>query len=457
MKRKIILYFMIIIFLTLSLVTVGFNFALTHFYQQSIANTFQTHAEGVSFNWSSEVDLSYERLISYSEQIIKTYQYKEGELQLLNREGELIQSSSGFFETVRLDIDPMVLEGKTIYKIENIKVTKEKILALYTPLIYRGQVVGILRYVTTLKNAESLINTLTVYAVSICIVVAFLVFLISLRLGNSIVKPLKDIIRHTQKMAQGQYKNKMEKTFPHELGELADMLNFMSDEILKTDRLKNDFISSITHELRTPLTGIKGWIETIQDSDGLTKEEFQFGLNIINSESERLIGLVEDLLDFSRYQSDRMNLIKTKVQIDQLIQEVTFQLQKKMEKKELQLIVETSPVDIIVDRDKLKQVLLNVLDNAVKFSNKEEKIHIIQTTFQNELRIEIKDNGIGITKENQKHIMESFYKIDTKSLGAGLGLAISKSIIEMHHGTIQIESEYEKGTSVIILLPIEDN
>lgn len=448
---------MIIIFLTLSLVTVGFNFALTHFYQQSIANTFQTHAEGVSFNWSSEVDLSYERLISYSEQIIKTYQYKEGELQLLNREGELIQSSSGFFETVRLDIDPMVLEGKTIYKIENIKVTKEKILALYTPLIYRGQVVGILRYVTTLKNAESLINTLTVYAVSICIVVAFLVFLISLRLGNSIVKPLKDIIRHTQKMAQGQYKNKMEKTFPHELGELADMLNFMSDEILKTDRLKNDFISSITHELRTPLTGIKGWIETIQDSDGLTKEEFQFGLNIINSESERLIGLVEDLLDFSRYQSDRMNLIKTKVQIDQLIQEVTFQLQKKMEKKELQLIVETSPVDIIVDRDKLKQVLLNVLDNAVKFSNKEEKIHIIQTTFQNELRIEIKDNGIGITKENQKHIMESFYKIDTKSLGAGLGLAISKSIIEMHHGTIQIESEYEKGTSVIILLPIEDN
>jgi signal transduction histidine kinase len=139
-----------------------------------------------------------------------------------------------------------------------------------------------------------------------------------------------------------------------------------------------------------------------------------------------------------------------------LIHEATFQLNKKIEKKELQLIVETSPVTIIVDRDKLKQVLLNILDNSVKFSNKGEEIRIIQTTFQNELRIEIKDNGIGITKENQKHIMESFYKIDSKSLGAGLGLAISKNIIELHHGSIQIESEYEKGTSIIILLPIED-
>ncbi len=456
MKRKIILYFMIIIFLTLSLVTLGFNFALKHFYQQSVANTFQTHAEGVNFNWSNEVYLSFERLIGYSEQIIKTYQYKEGEVQLLSREGELIQSSSGFYETVRLDIDPKVLEGKTIYKIESMKVTKEKILAFYTPLIYRGQVVGVLRYITTLKNVDNLINTLTIYVVGICIAVAFLVFLISLRLGNSIVKPLKDIIHYTQKMAKGQYKNKIEKTYPHELGELADMLNFMGDEIIKTDRLKNDFISSITHELRTPLTGIKGWIETIQDADALTQEEFQFGLNIINSETERLIGLVEDLLDFSRYQSNRMDLIKTKVQVDQLIQEVTFQLNKKIEKKELQLIVETSPVTIIVDRDKLKQVLLNILDNSVKFSNKGEKIHIIQTTFQNELRIEFKDNGIGITKENQKHIMESFYKIDSKSLGAGLGLAISKNIIELHQGSIQIESEYEKGTSVIILLPIDD-
>lgn len=446
---------MIIIFLTLSLVTLGFYFALTHFYQQSVANTFQTHVEGISFNWNSEVDLTFDRLISYSEQIIKAYQYKEGEVQLLSREGELIQSSSGFYETVRLDIDPTVLGAKTIYNIEKVYATKEKILALYTPLIYHGQVVGVLRYITTLKIVDHLINTLTAYVVSICIVVAFIVFLISLRLGNSIVKPLKDIIRYTQKMAKGQYKNKIEKIYPNELGELADMLNFMSDEILKTDRLKNDFISSITHELRTPLTGIKGWIETIQDTDGLTKEEFQFGLNIINSESERLIGLVEDLLDFSRYQSDRMNLSKTKVQIDLLIKEVTFQLKKKMEKKELQLIVETSPVEIIADKGKLKQVLLNVLDNSIKFSNKGEEIRIIQTTHQDDLRIEIKDYGIGMTKENQKHIMESFYKIDTKSLGAGLGLAISKNIIEMHHGSIQIKSEYEKGTSVIILLPTE--
>ncbi len=454
MKRKITLYFMIIILLTLGLVMAGFCIGLTQYYYHGIAATFQTHAEGVSPVWKSEVDFTNAKLTNYSDQIVKNYKYKEGELQLLSREGELIQSSNGFYEEVKYPIDPSVLETMTIYNIEKNEATKEKTLALYTPLFYNGQVIGVLRYITSLTNVNNLIRNLIGYGLIICIVVAFIVFLISLRLGNSIVKPLDDIIHFTQKMAEGQYKNKIEKTYPYELGELAKMLNYMGDEIVKTDRLKNDFISSISHELRTPLTGMKGWIETMRDPDGLTEEEFQFGLTIINNESERLINLVENLLDFSRYQSDRIKLVLTSVQVDQLIHEVTFQLQKKMEKKEIRLIVETSLVEITADQDKLKQVMLNILDNAIKYSNKGDKIHIIQSISQDDLLIKISDNGIGITKNNLKHIMESFYKIDSKSIGAGLGLAISKNIIEMHQGAIQIQSEYGKGTSVIISLPL---
>ncbi len=112
------------------------------------------------------------------------------------------------------------------------------------------------------------------------------------------------------------------------------MLNYMADEITKADHMKNDFISSISHELRTPLTGIKGWAETMRDPEGLTEEEMKFGLKIIDEETERLISLVESLLDFSRYQSDRMILSLSFVPFDELIEKVTFELLKKGRKKE---------------------------------------------------------------------------------------------------------------------------
>jgi len=231
----------------------------------------------------------------------------------------------------------------------------------------------------------------------------------------------------------------------------------MGDEILKTDRLKNDFISSISHELRTPLTGIKGWIETMQEPNGLSDEELKFGVGIINDESERLISLVENLLDFSRYQSDRIELILSEVKVDKLIREVTFQLQKKAEKKEIRFIVETIPAVITADGSKLKQVILNVLDNAIKFSYKESTIHVTQSINNNIVLIKISDTGIGIKEEDTNYVMESFYKIDPKSIGAGLGLVISRNIVDMHKGTLKIDSEYGKGTSVIISLPLEES
>jgi len=195
----------------------------------------------------------------------------------------------------------------------------------------------------------------------------------------------------------------------------------------------------------------------MQEPNGLSDEELKFGVGIINDESERLISLVENLLDFSRYQSDRIELILSEVKVDKLIREVTFQLQKKAEKKEIRFIVETMPAVITADGNKLKQVILNILDNAIKFSYKESTIHITQSINNNILLIKISDTGIGIKEEDTNYVMESFYKIDPKSIGAGLGLVISRNIVHMHKGTLKIDSEYGKGTSVIISLPLEES
>lgn len=456
MKQKIILYFMIIILLTLGLAMAGFGFGLSRYYYRTIADTFQTYAEGVSPVLQNEMDFNYNRLREYSGQIIKSYRYKDGELQLLSRKGELIQSSSGFYDQVTYPIDPSVLEYKPVYKIEKNEITNEKVLAYYIPLEFKGQVVGVLRYLTSLNKVKDLLQNLMGYGLIICTAVAFIVFLVSLELGNSIVKPLKEIMVFTRKMAEGKYKSKLQRKYPGELGELAGRLNEMGDEIVKADRLKNDFISSISHELRTPLTGIKGWIETLISPEGLTEEEQEFGLNIINKEADRMIGLVENLLDFSRYQSDRMELVLSAFPVEMLIQEVVFQLHKKTEDKMLQIQADIMPVTILADQDKLKQVLLNILDNAIKFSGREKVIHIVQTVKRNEVVIKVEDEGIGIASQDLGHIMDSFYKTDPKSIGAGLGLAISKKIMDLHKGTIQVVSDYGKGTSVTLTIPIAE-
>ncbi|WP_238901354.1 HAMP domain-containing sensor histidine kinase [Clostridium sp. YIM B02500] len=456
MKRRIIVYFMIISLLTLSLVMIGFGIGIRQYYYQGIANTFQSQAEAIPSVLSRETDFTNKSLEEFSSEIIKNYQINGSELQLLKRNGKLIQSSTGFYEDKTYLIDSDVLDLKTTYKIEKNSYSGQKIMTVYTPLVFDGQVLGILRYTTSLTQVNALITNLLIYGIIICIFIAVIVFFVSLRLGNIIVEPLNDIINFTKKIAEGKYKEKIKDTYPNELGEIAKTLNYMGDEILKADRLKNDFISSISHELRTPLTGIKGWIETMRDPDELSAEEFKFGLGIINDESDRLISLVENLLDFSRYQSDRIKLILSDIKIDKIIREVTFQLQKKAEKKEIKLVVETHPAIITADGDRLRQVILNVLDNAIKFSYKNRKIYVIQSVSEEYILIKISDTGIGIKKEDINHVMESFYKIDPKSIGAGLGLVISNNIIDMHNGILKIDSEYGKGTTVTISLPLEN-
>lgn len=457
MKRKVTLYFMAIILITLSLVMIGFGVAIRLYYYNGIVNTFKNKAEITTPAWAKEIDFTNEKIADYSNEIINAYGFAGAELQLLDKRGMFIQSTTGFYRDKTYLVDRKLQSLDTVYKIINNKYDKQKNMIIYTPLVLDGEFVGILRYSVSLEKVNGLIKNLIGVGMIICVFVAVFVFLVSLQLGNSIVRPLEDITHFAKEMGEGHYKKRIEKKYSYEIGDLVDMLNHMGDEILKTDRLKNDFISSVSHELRTPLTGIKGWVETIRRPQDLSKEDFEFGLTVINNETDRLIGLVENLLDFSRYQSDRIKLAYTSVEIDKIIVETSFELQKKAENKQIELVVKTSPEVIEADGDRLRQVFLNIIDNAIKFSHKYSSVYIRQETKENGVLIEIKDTGIGMGQEHLEHIGESFYKINSKSMGAGLGLAISKNIIKLHGGVFEICSEYEKGTIVRIFLPKKGN
>lgn len=456
MKRKVILYFMIIIILTLSLVISVFGIALYKYYYQGIANTFENHVDAITPLWNKDSELRLGGLEDYSDVIIKTYQYKGAELQLLNLSGEIVQSSTGLYKENTFPIRENVLSFQSFYQKEELETSNEKVLGVYIPLLHEGHVVGVLRYISSLTDVHQLIQSLLLYGVLVSLGIAAVVFFISLRLADSIVKPFKEIIDFTEEMSRGRFEKRIEETYPHELGEMAQTLNYMADEIVQSDRLKNDFISKVSHELRTPLTGIKGWVEMMKSPEGLSEEETAFGLRMIDSESERLISLVEDLLDFSTYESERVSLVPSQFGFEQLLKDVSLQLRGKALEKNLQIILKSTPASIVADKDKIRQVLLNTVDNAIKFSKKDGVINIEQMISNHFIEVIIRDEGVGIKPEEISHIMDSFYKIDSKTIGVGLGLAISKKIIHQHGGTIEVQSEYGKGTTVIVRLPVSE-
>lgn len=451
MKRKVVSYFMLLTILTLTLVMVCFGIGMRRYFYQELADGVKNHTEAVPFVWAELGEFTGEDLKRKSNAIIKSYQMEGTNLLLLTRKGDPIQSTTGFLNDSRDTIDSKVLTFETVYKVE--KGTGQRIMEVYTPLLYHGQTVAVLKYEKPLAETDQRIFTLLSWGFFVCLMVASVAFLVSLRLGDSIVLPLKKVILLTKRMAEGNYQEKIQESYPYEAGELVDMLNYMADEITKADRMKSDFISSISHELRTPLTGIKGWAETLKEPDGLTEEEMGFGLRIIEEETERLIRMVESLLDFSRYQSDRMVLALSPISFDELVEKVTLGLMKKAEKKGIRLIRDLAPARIQGDWDKLKQVVINVLDNGIKFSEKNSEIIITMTTTKDWVCLVIQDTGIGVRKEHLKYITHSFFKADKRSSGEGLGLAISQRIMTLHGGSLSIESEYGKGTSVTIKLP----
>ncbi|MDA2118432.1 HAMP domain-containing sensor histidine kinase [Bacillus cereus group sp. MYBK59-1] len=454
MKKKISLYFMTVIVLMLVLFEGVFSIAIHHYYYNGILHYVESHARA-STKFFSDYNSIYEiRLREYSGDIINSFQLKGTELQLLDRNGVVIQSSNGYKVNEKVKIPSLVLEGDVSHRIVS-KKNDEEYLEVLSPFIHQGQTIGILKYSTNLKYVNQKIIDIISGTILIGIIITVIVLIVSKHLANIFIKPIQSIINASSKIAQGTLECEIREDYPGELGELARSLNHMVKKIDQTTHMKNEFIASISHELRTPLTGIKGWSETLGTVDSLTEKEIKQGMSIITQETDRLIHLVEELLDFSKLELDYPNLYKENILLQELINESIWQLGMRAEQREIKIVSELEEVEITGDRDRLKQVLLNLIDNAIKYSNI-KGIITVTLLKQDQVLIRITDQGIGIAEEHLPYINESFYQVNTKSSGSGIGLAIVKKIVELHNGSIQIDSELGIGTTVTIKLPIEN-
>ncbi|MBR3737416.1 MAG: HAMP domain-containing histidine kinase [Eubacterium sp.] len=326
-----------------------------------------------------------------------------------------------------------------------------------------GAEIGAIRVMSNIDEVDDQISTIKFLIFLIFLFVMVIIVFSNLFFIRSIIIPVSQINKATKLIASGNLDVRIEKKYNDEIGDLADSINSMAGDIAAADKMKNDFISTISHELRTPLTSIKGWGETLtlgnQDNvDPLTRK----GLQIIVSEAGRLEGFVEELLDFSRLQSGRMNLRLAKCDIIAELEETLFTFRERAVREgyEVKYSVPENPSVANADSNRLKQVFMNILDNALKYSRPGSRILVKADYITKQdkpfVRIAIADQGCGISPEDLPHVKEKFYKANMSVRGSGIGLAVTNEIVSMHGGTLDIRSEVDRGTLVTIYLPLEE-
>ncbi len=235
---------------------------------------------------------------------------------------------------------------------------------------------------------------------------------------------------------------------------LAKSFNEMKKELAVTEQMRKEIVANVSHELRTPLTSIIGFIKGILDGV-ISKDEEEKYLSIAYEEANRLKDLTKDIVDVAKLESGSVSLNKEKFSLNELAKDVYVEMEELVKEKNLKLILEEKENDVVVcaDKAKIRQVLINVINNSVKFTTK-GYIKVTISKDGEKAKIIVKDTGIGIQKDKISYLFNKFYTANdygNATTGAGLGLNIVKNIVDMHGGKVEIESTVGKGTKATII------
>lgn len=329
-----------------------------------------------------------------------------------------------------------------------------------------GSTLGVVRFALPLSEVQLRVQHIYRVVLLGAIIAVVIAFTVAYYLSRSITFPISRMQEAAHRIAKGDFSRKVNIKSKDELGELAKSLNIMASELQqkmenlkRMDRVRTDFVANVSHELKTPLTLIKGYIETLEDRAINDTEKARKFISIIKDHAKRLENIIEDLLSLSELELSKDCLSKTEFDLKKLTDEITLSFGYALDTKRHMLSIDQQGDDfkIKADKDKIEQVIVNLIDNAVKYTNEGGQINIYILDQQNDITVTIRDNGIGIPKEDVDRVFERFYRVDkarSRELGGtGLGLGIAKHIILAHNGEISIESEINKGTKVLIRLP----
>ena len=380
---------------------------------------------------------------------------------LLDSYGSVIASSSGTdaegiltsadFEQAQETGDGM---GVAIYRTDS----NEMVMAVCCLVPYAAEDVAAMRLVTSLTLVQNQLKN--VFLISIVVVITILGFTVAsgLYFVRSIVVPLGQVERTAASIARGELDVRLPVTGDarDEVDRLRGTINRMAEGLEETEKMKNEFISSVSHELRTPLTSIRGWVETLRTLDDPEDENYRKGLEIINNETARLYNMVEELLDFSRLQNGRLKMSCHPLDLVAELTDAVLFCEARIQREGL-LLSYSEPEEMIpvyADPNRLRQVFINILDNAIKYSAPGGRITVKIWQGEYKAFIEIIDQGRGIPPEDLENVKTKFYKGSNSVRGSGIGLALVDSIMTALDGTLDLKSTLGRGTVVTLGLPI---
>ena len=447
----------VVAMILLLLITVGV--ATTSYYYNSVRASL-TSRTSTARQINQYMSASYDQFYSYAGQLVQDFSDRDKiEMQFVDTYGRIMFSSTGLTAgsiPSTSDVADCLSTQETSYFVGYDLLTEERVMAVTAPVFHNnGQMIGMVRYVTSLKLLDAQLRNVWLALAGFGVLLIGLIIISNQFFIRSIVNPVLKINELARKIAGGQYGARLDVEWSDEIGELCTTLNDMSAELARMEKLKNDFISSVSHELRTPLTAINGWAETVAGDLG-DPELAASGLSIIQKETRRLSQMVEELLDFSRIESGRLKLQTEVFDLRGELYDALFTYTELLRQEGMASSYEEpeEPIMINGDRDRLKQVFLNIIDNAAKYGKDGKKIAVSAVQENGMAVVRIQDYGMGIPQDELPFVKEKFFKGSAKGRGAGIGLAVCTEIVELHEGTIDIESEYGEGTCVIITLPL---
>jgi len=432
-----------IIFIIMALVTVIMSFLIKNSvietkYSQAIKAAEMIEEMTFSFPHDNHSSRYYN---SSLETISKTL---DSEITVIQKNGAVFASTNHVTGVSPHLVSP-VLSGETITKKDTFGSTHgEQFYIIGVPLKHNNEIVGGVFFNTSTPAITRASHKLFMMLLFVCIIALLVAFILIFIHTKKTVKPLREINKAVLEIASGNFSKRLTPG-KDEIGQIASSFNYMASTLEKLENMRAEFVSDISHELRTPMTSISGFISGILDGTIPPEKEKEY-LNIVYNESKRLAKLTNDMLDMSKMTSSEYQLDITEFDINELVRLCIIQLEQKISDKQLELdvVMPDGKLMVLADKGSIQRVIINILDNAIKFSFEDTTMKISVIRKATKAYVSIGNLGFGIDEKDINNIFDRFFKSDksrtNNKSGAGLGLSLTKNIINLHNQDIWVES-----------------
>jgi signal transduction histidine kinase len=445
------------------LITVLFSLGIRSYYYNALRTGLTAKAEAASGFFIGYISQTYGEYYQSAYRYTESFEDKDVvELQFVNTRGAVEVSSYGFSAGTYPNTPDVTtaLTEKTIGSWTGRRTdTGERVMAVTAPLLASdGSVVGAMRYITSLRLVTKQVEKTSALAAGVGLVIILAVVLSNLYFIQTVTEPLVELTALARRIADGAYGIQAQKKYDDEIGDLTDAINEMSVKIGQTEKVQTEFISSVSHELRTPLTAITGWSETLAYDESISGDSRR-GIAIISKESGRLTKMVEELLEFTRIQDGRFNLNVEALDVAGELADAIFTYGKLLAQEGMTVEYTQPDKDIpfvLGDSERLKQVFLNIMDNAAKYGRAAGRMEVTIGATDTWVVIRFRDFGPGIPPEELPFVKKKFYKGSGKERGSGIGLSVCDEIVTRHKGRLELENATDGRTGLVVtvMLPV---